>query len=355
MKKSFETKFQRLKSIDIFRGLCMAWMISSHLINWWLKSEFSWLHGAAVKILDPIGASGFLFISGVSIALSYRKGIAKSKNSEEYSPKILRNSYLFRTFFIFIFALVYNFTIALTLKDIIWIWTWFVLLTTAVSMILAWPLLKISKLLRVTLGILIIIANQFIIGILLPHEGEKNIYGILYYILYHRIYQDPILSFFPFFLLGTVVGDILFDSIQINNHIDRNTTLKNNLIIPLIISGSILIILGLIFKFPGFLNRGSFSWIVYSVGVDLILFSIFLIIENFIITDSKKSYKFLFYYSYYSLTVYLSHNLLYFLFLKSLNLYNIWFCVMGTFIFLGIFLRAIYKTLGAKASLKVTI
>ena len=62
-------KLQRIKSIDIFRGLCMAWMILNHLINWWLKSEFFWLHGVAVMILDPIGASGFLFISGVKLRI----------------------------------------------------------------------------------------------------------------------------------------------------------------------------------------------------------------------------------------------------------------------------------------------
>jgi len=63
---------QRFKSIDIFRGLCMSWMFLGHLIGWWIKPEFIWLESLAFSIFDPIGASGFLFISGVSMALSYR-------------------------------------------------------------------------------------------------------------------------------------------------------------------------------------------------------------------------------------------------------------------------------------------
>ena len=54
---------QRIKSIDIFRGLCMSWMILTHIIDWWLNNEYEWLHRATIMIVDPIGASGFLFMA----------------------------------------------------------------------------------------------------------------------------------------------------------------------------------------------------------------------------------------------------------------------------------------------------
>ena len=56
-------KVQRLKSIDVFRGLCMFWIVLTHLIDWWLKSEFVWLHRITVMLFDSFGASGLLFIS----------------------------------------------------------------------------------------------------------------------------------------------------------------------------------------------------------------------------------------------------------------------------------------------------
>ena len=104
-----------------------------------------------------------------------------------------------------------------------------------------------------------------------------------------------------------------------------------------------------------FLRRRSFSWIIYSLDINIILMSIFLIFEVFEVIKPHRSYKFLFYYSYYSLTIYLAHNLLFFLFFHQLNVFNIWFFIVGAFIFLGIFLRAIYKAWEGKASIKVQI
>ncbi|MFX1388119.1 MAG: acyltransferase family protein [Promethearchaeota archaeon] len=346
---------KRLKAIDIFRGLCMAWMVLNHLINWWIKSEFSWVHDITIMILDPIGASGFLFISGVSIAISYRNRLIKVKTSEDYTYRMVKNSYILRAFFIFIIAILYNIPLTITLLNPSYIWTWFILLTVSISLFIAWPLLHTPKIFRLLLGILIIFSNQILLIFLIPFKGEMNIFGVLYHILYHDIVQDPILVFFPFFLFGTIVGDLLFDSYMGNNHSNRKKALKKNLLIPAIITGAFLIISGILFKFPDFLIRESLSWIFYSIGIEVFLFSTLLLFEEFVLIDIKKSYKLLFYYSYYSLTVYLSHNLLYFLFLGQLNIYNIWIFVLCTFFLLGLVFRIIYKKWEGRASVKVQI
>ncbi|MFX1329465.1 MAG: heparan-alpha-glucosaminide N-acetyltransferase domain-containing protein [Promethearchaeota archaeon] len=348
-------KNQRLKSIDIFRGLCMSWMVLNHVIAWWVKNEFNFIHGITVKIIDPIGASGFLFIAGISVMLSHRRNLIKAKISEEYNSRMIKNAYFFRAFFIFIIAIFYNIPTAIALFNPSYIWTWFVLLTAAVSLFITWPLLRTSKSFRIFFGIGIIILHEFLVVILTPFKGDMNILGIIYHFIYHDINQDPILVFFPFFLFGTVIGDLLFDSYIRENHINNKKILKNKFIIPTVISGIILIIMGIILKFPDFTDRISLSWIIYSLGIDILLFSILLIFEEFIISDTKKSYKFLFYYSYYSLTIYLAHNILYFFFLKQLNLITIWFSAIGTFIFLGLLFRSIYKKWGTKASVKVQI
>ncbi|MFX1311698.1 MAG: heparan-alpha-glucosaminide N-acetyltransferase domain-containing protein [Promethearchaeota archaeon] len=348
-------ELQRLKSIDIFRGLCMSWMILTHLIDWWLKNEYNWLHSLMIMILDPIGASGFLFISGVSISLSLRKRIIKANSSEDYNNRIIRNSYLFRALFVVIIALIYNSTIAIRLFDPSMIWAWFILLTSGVSLFLGWPLLKLSKWYRIIVGLIILIFNQIIFALLLPFEGDSNIHGLLFHIFYHPKNQDPILTFFPFFLFGTVIGDSLFDTILSNNENNGNRAFKNKFLIPTLIIGTILIIVGILFRYPTFLKRESFSWIIYSLGIEIVLISILLIFDIFNIVKTKKSYKLLFYYSYYSLTIYLAHNLLYFLFLEQLNAVNIWFFAAGAFISIGLILRVIYKIWGAKASIKVQI
>jgi uncharacterized membrane protein len=343
-------EFKRLKSIDIFRGLCMAWMVLNHIINWWVQSDYIWIHSIAIMIIDPIGASGFLFISGISITLSHRKRISKIPENDELNYRIVRNSYFFRAFFIFIIAIIYNIPVPLVLQDPTMIWIWFVLLTAAISLFIAWPLLKTLKYIRIIIAIGIIILHLFLVTILLPYQGESNFFGLLFHILYNGITQDPILIFFPFFLIGTVVGDIIHESINIKNRRNYKSTL-----LKLLVIGIILIIFGIILNYPTFLKRRSLSWIIYSIGINIGLLSILLIIENTSLMTTKKSYKLIFYYSYYSLTIYLAHNLLYFLFLNQLDIISIWFSAVGAFLSIGLVFRAIYKKWESKASLKAQV
>jgi len=348
----------RLKSIDIFRGLCMAWMILNHLIDWWLKSEFDWLYTITIMVIDPIGASGFLFISGVSIALSYRKRLNKVQASKDYNFRMVRNSYLFRAFFIFIIAIIYNIPVAIAFQNFSMLWFWFVLLTAAVSIFLAWPLLKTHKLFRIFIVIATLIIHFNLYSWLLPFQGKSNMFGLLFHILYNGVHQDPILIFFPFFILGTVIGDLISETIYTNKEDHQYTSFKKQFLIPVIIFGIIMIISGVLINNPQFLRRKSLSWIIYSMGIVLILFSIFLTIEIFSRFKTQKSYKLLFYYSYYSLTIYLSHNVLYFLFLDpliKLDFISIWIFSGIAFFSIGFILRGIHHKFGEKASLKVQI
>jgi len=347
---------QRLKSIDVFRGLCMFWIVLTHLIDWWLKSEFIWLHRITVMIFDSFGASGLLFISGVSIALSYRNKLNKANTTEDYSLRAVRNSYLVRALFIFILALFYNIFIAISLMDPKWIWTWFVLLTAAVSLFIAWPLLKTSKLFRIILGCVLWIANPVIVYILLPSEGTLSLFGILFHIFYSGIHLVPLLVFFPFFLFGTVIGDVLFETFHSDpSGKNKKKSFGYKYLIPSIVIGTLLIIFGVLYEYPRYLFRESFSWVIYSLGINIVLISLLLSVEVFEIIKTKKSYKLFFYFSYYSLTIFLTHNFLHFLFLNQLNLIDIWFFAVGVLILMSLVLRTIYKLWQGHASVKVQI
>jgi len=348
----------RLKSIDTFRGLCMSWMILGHLSGWWIRAEDFQLAIFLNIILDSIGSSGFLFIAGLSTMLSHRKKLVRAKKTEQYSKKTIRNEYFLRALFMLIIALIYNLSIAITLTFISgennfpWVWSWFILLTISISLFIAWPLLKIPKLLRLVIGIIIWIANNYIFNFLVLYMGQANAFGVLFYILYNGYELDPILSFFPFFLIGTVVGEVIYELLNRHNSENRRKIFRNNFIIPSVVIGVGLVTFNVLFQFPEFLMRWSLPWLLYTIGIDLILFSGLFALEIYGFMEKEKSYRFLYYYSFYSLTIYLAHNILYFLFLKQLNPFNIWFFIAGAFIAIGLLLMAIYKKWGEKASLK---
>ena len=342
----------RFKSVDTLRGICMTWMYLGHLLEWWIKPEYISINTITHQIFDSVGASGFLLISGLSMALSYRR---KSSQSDS-NPNQIKNQYFLRAFFLLIIAIVYNIPTAVAYNNFFEIWIWFVLLTAAFSLIFAWPLLKTPIYVRLIIVFSILFGNSYLFMYLSNFSGDFSINGVIYYILYNQPQLDPLLTFFPFFLFGTVLGEMIFRLNIKNENTDYKEKLKKNIIIPLIFTGIFLIIFGVIFDFPQFFtNRGSLAWNLYSLGIETVLLMIFLSIEFLLKYKPKKSYRFLFYFSYYSFTVYLVHQLLYFLFLGQLDYITIWFAIPITFILSGLLLRTVYRYAGPYASIKALI
>ncbi len=333
----------------------MVHMIVGHMTEWYLTQESMWFFDVYRAIADPIGSGSFLFLSGVSAILSYRSRTKKTEISKSYSKKTLKNEYFSRAFFILIIALLYNTFVAVMFHDLSIVWNWFILLTISISLFMSWPLFKTSKLFRICFGISLWVLNQILINFLMGYVGQNNLFGVLYYVLYNNLELDPILSFFTFFVIGTVVGDVLYDLYSDDNKMVKKEVFMRKFLIPSLISGVILIAFGVIFQYPNFLHHRTFSWFFYSLGIELIMFAIILRIEEIGKLDTQKRYRFLSYFSYYSFTIYLLHNLLYFLFLDSLYPFNIWIYMSTTIILIGFALRSIYNKWGSNFSIKAHI
>ena len=346
---------KRFKTIDTARGMAIFGMVVGHMLNWWLTEEDLWIYIVYYIILAPLGVSAFLFISGASTTLAYRKRLILLKESDEFNMQTVRNMFMLRALILLVIALIYNIVGAfLIFEDLTWIWAWNVLQTIAFSLFIIWPLLKTSKILRIILGIILLIANQLIFEFLLPYQGQINFYGILFYILFNPTHEYVILPFFSMFLLGTVLGDFIFELDQIENQEERRAAFKINHIY-FIILGVILVIFGILFQFPSFLEHAMFSSMVYSLGLILIIYSTLMFIEELEIIKTKESHRFFYFYSYYSFTIYIAHNLLYFLFLRQLTVITIWIPIIVTMIILTLLIRFVHKKLGPYASIKFGI
>ena len=347
---------ERIKTIDTFRGICMFIMVYGHMFDWWLTSQDYWLFESVLKpLLGPIGAAGFVFISGISTMLSYRKNISKDDGSNINFKKDLRNVYFTRAFLLLLIALIYNFTVAVRLNNLSFIWAWLILQTLSISLILAYPFLKTAKSVRLITCILLLCINQLILRLLTPFQGQLNGYGVLYHIIFNPVEHYIILPYFSIFLFGTVIGDMLVELNAQSDGTRKNWWFKNYIIPPMIMSGLVLIVIGLVYEFPSFFIYGTFSSIIYSFGIVISLLSIMLTIEELNLIKTKKSYKYLSYYSFYSFTIYIGHNLLFFLFTAQLTVVTIWIPVIISIILFGFLLRALYNYIGNKLSLKTGI
>jgi len=330
-------------------------MVFVHSLAWWLIPEDQWLYFVFYAIFADIVAGMFVSVSGISAIISYRNRLIKAEISENYNSHMANKEYLFRGLIILFVALIYNCVVVITFNNFSDIWKWFIPLTIAISLLMGYLFLKTSKWFRLLFSVIIWIINYIIVSPLLSFEGHLNFFGILFHVLYNSLDLHPILYYFSYFLIGTVVGDVIFDIYLIENQKERNKKLHTKFIVPSLIIGLILIVLGVFIYFPNFIIHNSISSIIFSLGVLLTLLSILLFIEEREIKETKRSYKVFFYYSYYSFTIYLAHNALYFIFMGKLNAFNVWFVDIGSMILLTLLIRAIYKKFKEKLSLKIQI
>ncbi|NHJ23021.1 MAG: DUF1624 domain-containing protein [Candidatus Lokiarchaeota archaeon] len=341
----------RFKGIDIFRGLCIFYMTFGHMLHWWLSKTDFWLYEFLWNIGAPIGGGGFLLVSGLSASLSYRKQIAKAQNSNEYDIKRARNEYLLRAVEIFIISTIWN-TFGYLYLGLPGIWLWFVLQTISVSLLMAWPLFKTTKSFRLLICFCFWIGNEIILGLLSPHSGEENVLGVFYFILYNSPEQNVILGYFPFLLLGTILGDILFEASNIKDPTAQSIFLKAKFIKTNGFSGLVLILLGIFLNYPAFMNKETFSSHMFIVGIELIIISFLIYLKDLKNYRFRKKFTFFEYYSYYSFTIFLLHHLLFFLFQPQFNALEIWLYIVPIMSLWTILFRFIYKKVGKYASVK---
>lgn len=346
---------KRFRSFDTIRGFCIFTMIIGHLLDWWLRPQEIWLSVVYHAVIADIAASGFLLISGVSSMISFRNSLRKAEISDDYNQRMVKHDYIYKGLLILIVAIIYNSIDALINLNPLRIWTWYIPMTIAFSILLTYPILKVSKRLRILCAILLWIINFLILSFLLHFERQGNVFNVLFYILYNDINVHPILFYLSYFLIGTVIGEIIYEIYLNNDQKIRLNALKFKLILPLLIFGGTLTGIGVLLFLPDFLLHGTVSAIIYSLGVILILTSTLLIIEEFEVFKEKKRYRLFYYYSYYSLTIYLTHNSLYFLFAGQLKIFNILIFLTVLIVLLTLIIRFAHKKYGIKVSVKVQL
>ena len=364
---------KRIKSIDSFRGLIMFLMLWVHLVGWWSSASAEWLDIGTYVFIDRTLAPAFLFLSGMSAMLYYKTGMLKIQNVEKSAILPMRNEYLIRAFFIFLLGFIYNIFVAIFTLNLLNAWKWFLLMTIGISLMLLWPFFKISKYLKIFLAASFWILNSFILSYLLAFKGQANIQGVLYYIFYNTLDLEPILSSFSFTLLGSAFGHIIFDIYNKYEEVVHKKKVAFQLIIPSFIIGLSLIILALILGYPQTLldvifangpipnslrmiSQYLITWVFMSVGFIIVILSIFMIIDDYIILKTKKDTRFLYYFSYYSLTFYLFHNILFFLFLSQLDVIPMFIAFSISAFLIFLLLKGIYNSSWkAKFSLKFQI
>ena len=339
---------RRIKSIDAFRGLCMLYMIFMHILEWWIIPADIWVHTAGRMMIEFIGASAFLFISGISTTLSIRLRKEKVNSDPNYTNSILIKEFYYRDLLFLAVGLAYNAFTVLGQWGLWGLWSWYILLTIPVCLAIGYPLIKLPKIFRIVLTFFIIFITYPLFNILESLRHTDGDWWILYHLLFNPPWEDPILPMLAFFCFGTVIGEIFYEIYSINDENLRRTLIKKKIVSNFLLYGTILILLAIIssiytFNDPiSFLIRGSFTWVIYAIGWDLVIMGIFTYLHEFKFLHEFK-HRFLYYFSVYSFTIYLMHNIVALFFWHVFNMYSVWIPLILIIILFWFMLKTIYK------------
>jgi uncharacterized membrane protein len=316
---------KRIGCIDFFRGLCIVWIIFGHLFVWWMDySLVPFFYDSIVPLFEPLGAAGFIFISGVSLQFSYSKKLNTDEEKKKISERILRNTYFIRATILLIIALFFNFGTFIQEPGISHIFSWWILFTISIILYLYWPLLKTSIYTRFIVGLLVLILNPILQSILKIYSTSSPIISFINHFLYPiDDRQNPLLPFLPFFIFGSCFGDLI-KRIDFGTKEDNNIFLKK-FSLPMIFLSIFLILFGIFFQFPLFILRNSYTWVIYSLGLMIFVFTLLITIEKFDLVNYDSDLNFLYYYSYYSFSIFLAQFIFMLIPVPPLNLFNFWF------------------------------
>jgi uncharacterized membrane protein len=316
---------KRIGSIDFFRGLCIIWIIFGHLFVWWMEySLVPFFYDSIVPLFEPLGAAGFIFISGVSLQYSYSKKLNTEDKKTIINERILRNTYFIRATILLIIALFFNIGTFIQEPGKSHILSWWILFTISIILYLYWPLMKTSIYTRLIIGILVLILNPILQTILKIYSTTSPIVNFINQLLYPLDdRQNPLIPFLPFFIFGSCFGDLI-------KRIDFSTKENNNIFLiqfssPMVLISIILVLFGIFFQFPLFILRNSYTWVIYSLGLMIFVFTLLITIEKFAIFNYDSRFNFLYYYSYYSFSIFLAQFLLMLIPVPPLNIFNFWF------------------------------
>ncbi|MHA1678527.1 MAG: acyltransferase family protein [Promethearchaeota archaeon] len=315
----------RLRTFDILRGISILLMLITHGFLYWLDPKDAYILIIYRFISNTFLVNGFIFVSGLSFGYSWNHQIKNRTLKKE----IYRRS-LMRTLLVLILSIIYN-IIAVLINDYGWnnIWYWYILQTIVFSRLIGLVLIKIPKRTRFIFSIFLIIITPVLLNGLQMTKKFNKFANIVYFILFNQINANTILIFLPFFLIGTIFGQEIYefskDSIKIK--------LKKWLLLGFIMLLSGLLIGSLhhvdselgtyyiqklnrnpnwnIETLPLHLIRGSYAWCIYSIGWEiLILVLVFYIIE---VKRQDKGLEersnMLVLFGKYSLSIYLCHYL----------------------------------------------
>ncbi len=321
----------RIRSLDLIRGLCVLFMLITHALSFWFVPSSMWLFTLEGITAGSICASGFVFISGASFGFSWAKNERAGIPQKEQYLKGIASAIV-----LYILAFSNNALAGKVNADgFASLFYWHLFQALAFSRLLGLLFVKVKRVPGIILVVGLIAFAAIFLQLIDYGQTSDPLKFTLFSIFFRRLDDYPIFVYFPFFLMGMVIGK------EIQSFTEKPTlnlgVLKNWLLI-----GAIFMVAGVLLGFqlsklvlgwglldwlstypfatldalPFFLILDTYAWCVFFTG-----FQICLLMLSFYYWDirplkqtpagksSKKGMLDIF--GKYSLTIYMAHMVIY--------------------------------------------
>ncbi|MFX0006260.1 MAG: heparan-alpha-glucosaminide N-acetyltransferase domain-containing protein [Promethearchaeota archaeon] len=240
---------RRITSIDFVKGFAIIFIILAHTASGWLDFDSYYVYGLMFALLDILGPSLFVFLSALSVIFSIKR------KEGLVHPKIIRNRVFTRGLVMIIIGMLTNIVIIEPGVGFrIAIYGWNIITFIGVSQIISYYILKWSKSVRISLGILIIIVSPSIRAIL--YLGKSAGIPILSPIIafFHYIITSPtphltLLPWISISFLSTIFGEYIYEAMNKGTK-DAYTGLFR----IFFVWGTIFVLIGIFAYYPNGLN-----------------------------------------------------------------------------------------------------
>ncbi|MCK4384089.1 MAG: hypothetical protein KAW66_12390 [Candidatus Lokiarchaeota archaeon] len=113
--------------------IAMIWL---HLSEWWLSGDSQWFANSTLQVAQYIFWVSFQFISGMSAFIFYKTRKLNQQTSKSNNEKSVKREFILRATLLLIVSLIYNSGIAIAILNPLYIWSLFMLLSIAISLIM---------------------------------------------------------------------------------------------------------------------------------------------------------------------------------------------------------------------------
>ncbi len=337
-------KSLRILALDYLRGLYILIMIVTHAICFWPKPEAIWLFAYEGPLIGSIAACGYVFVSGIGFGFSWTK-----VDSSGVSPKEQNLRSFSHSMALYVIALGFNLGSSFSATEQgFGIFSWTILQCLVFSRLLSQIFIKLKKNYRFLTALGLIAISSIVLNLIDFGYSDNLFHKVLFVLFYIPLSSYPFIVYFPFFLIGTIIGEDLYKGFK--DPIKARILVKQWFFI-----GSCLVGLGvllglqletitpyngrdiffflhanpavLLTEYPIVLDPNSYAWCLAACGINIILLMslvCFLDLNAGRHEKTRIANKNLFFlFGKYSLTIYLGHYLA-FLLPLLLDVYLIW-------------------------------